>query len=135
MGSIVACRRIGEDVLITHAEFIRYFEAATRDEYWIDCLVYEVRADLYIKAGRFLYCYSTCEFYITNAAIELLGSADTPILKCCSADFPADPLFPRSDGEIRFLADEHTFKPLIKITDDEFYVIDEVRGSKKIAYP
>ena len=40
VGSIVARRRIGGDVLITHAEFIRYFEAATRDEYWIDCLVY-----------------------------------------------------------------------------------------------
>ncbi len=75
-GSIVARRRIGRDVLITHVEFIRYFEAATRDEYWIDCLVYEVRADLYIKAGRFLYYYSIYEFYITSASIELLGSAD-----------------------------------------------------------
>jgi hypothetical protein len=36
---------------------------------------------------------------------------------------------------MRFLADEHTFKPLIKIAGDELYVVDEVRDSKKIAYP
>ncbi len=41
MGSIVARKRIGGDVLITHVEFIRYFEAATRDEYWIDYPAYE----------------------------------------------------------------------------------------------
>lgn len=40
MGSIVARRRIGEDVLITRAEFIKYVESTTHDEYWIDCLVY-----------------------------------------------------------------------------------------------
>jgi len=33
------------------------------------------------------------------------------------------------------LADEQTFKPLIKITGDEFYVTEEVRDSKKIPYP
>ena len=40
VGSIAARRRIGGDVLITRAEFITYVESATRDEYWIDCLVY-----------------------------------------------------------------------------------------------
>lgn len=33
------------------------------------------------------------------------------------------------------MADEHIFKPLIKITGDEFYVTDEVQDSKKILYP
>ena len=36
---------------------------------------------------------------------------------------------------MRFLADEHTFKRLIKIAGDELYVTDEVRDSKKISYP
>ena len=35
---------------------------------------------------------------------------------------------------MRFLADENNFKPLIKITGDEFYVT-EVRDSKKIPCP
>jgi len=41
VGSIVARRRIGEDVLITRAEFIKYVASATREEYWIDYPAYE----------------------------------------------------------------------------------------------
>lgn len=41
VGSIVARRRKGEDVLITRAEFITYVESATRNEYWINYPVYE----------------------------------------------------------------------------------------------
>jgi len=69
VGRIVARRRIGRDVLITHVEFIRYFEAATRDEYWID--------------------YSIYELYITNASIKLIESTDMSILEDWSVDFPA----------------------------------------------
>lgn len=68
MGRIVARRRIGRDVLITHVEFIRYFEAATRDEYWID--------------------YSIYELYITNASIKLIESTDMSILEDWSVDLP-----------------------------------------------
>ena len=69
MGSIVARKRIGGDVLITHVEFIRYFEAATRDVYWVDCSIYEL--------------------HITNASIKLIESTDMSILEDWSVDFPA----------------------------------------------
>ena len=69
MGSIVARRRIGEDVLITRAEFIKYVASATREEYWID--------------------YSIYELYITNASIKLIESTDMSILEDWSVDFPA----------------------------------------------
>lgn len=59
VGSIVARRRIGGDVLITHAELTTYVESATRNEYWID--------------------YSIYELHITNASIKLIESTDTSI--------------------------------------------------------
>ena len=71
---------------------------------------------------------------MTNASIKLIESTDTSILKDWSVDFSAWPPFCRGDGEMRFLADENNFKPLIKITGDEFYVT-EVRDSKKIPCP
>ena len=69
MGSIVARRRIGGDVLITHADFITYVETVTRDEYWVD--------------------YSVYELHITNASIKLIESTDMSILEDWSVDFPA----------------------------------------------
>ena len=69
VGSIVARKRIGGDVLITHAECITYVESATRNEYWVD--------------------YSIYELYITNASIKLIKSTDMSILEDWSVDFPA----------------------------------------------
>ena len=69
MGSIVGRSKIGRDVLTTYAEFIKYVESATRDEYWVD--------------------YSIYELHITNASIKLIESTDMSILEDWSVDFPA----------------------------------------------
>jgi len=112
--------------MITVKDFLAYVEETTRDQLWIDHDADYFNDDVYIAAGVSTSYPSYYEFYIRNAKVERLYSAQEEILELWTVDPKVTKPFYLSENTIRFVTDDNDYpdprKTELIFTGDEIFV-------------